>query len=97
MYRELIQPLTFVSAILAASALHAEEGLEVKFKTMDPVPTTLAECMEALEKGTSLPVFGLEQNEKSHHFVVYGGYFFAFLFYPTRTALCTKVSPSEAP
>ena len=88
--------LAFMSALTGTSVLDAVDAPQVKFKTEQVVTTTLDECIEALERGTTLPVFGLNPNEKSAYFVVYNGFFFAFLFYPTRTSVCTKMIASVA-
>jgi hypothetical protein len=99
MHKELLGLLVGAVGVFAALSLQAEEMPQVNF-VLEAVPTDLAECMAALEAGTSL-TFTHEELDKFgglDGLVVYEGHFFGFhLASHKGTSHCIKASPKGAP
>lgn len=94
--QKLLGSLVCSAGVLGAFALQAEETQPVGFQITETVPTSLEECIEALEEGKPLPALGKDIGGQIVEFVVYDGHFFAFKFDRKGPSFCVKQVASEA-
>lgn len=85
---------TYFALLVGASASHAQTEDPVQFELKGSEPTTLEECMEAMEIGTVMPGLTKTMGEDGTFFVVvYEGSMFSFFLQPETKSLCNKQTP----